>query len=85
MGAGRWGSERRWIQGMAMASQIGIFLALSVAIGWFVGQWLDGWLGTAPWLMILFTLFGIAAGFLEMFRVVMRLSRDEDAESGGDR
>lgn len=34
-----------------------------VAIGWGIGYLLDKKLGTQPWLMLVFLLLGVAAGF----------------------
>ena len=48
---------------------------VSIAAGAFMGYWLDGKLGTFPWLSILFMLFGIAAGFLSLFRAVKAFDR----------
>ncbi|NLC58048.1 MAG: AtpZ/AtpI family protein [Armatimonadetes bacterium] len=70
--------EHRWVRNVALASQVGIFLAVAIAIGWFIGQWLDARLGTTPWLTVLFTLLGTAAGFIELFRVALRIVRDEE-------
>jgi len=41
-------------------------LAVAVAIGWF----LDRWLGTTPFLLILFFLLGGAAGVANVWRLV---------------
>ena len=46
---------------LAFISQIGITIIVCVAIGIFLGWLLDRWLGTAPWLMLVFILLGIAA------------------------
>ena len=37
--------------------------------------------GTAPWLMAIFTVFGIVAGFLNAIRTAIRIGREEDQES----
>jgi ATP synthase protein I len=68
--------DYKWMRGAGMVASIGFILVVSTAIGLGVGYWLDSKLGTAPWLMILFTLLGIAAGFVEMFRIVLGLSKD---------
>ena len=45
---------------------------VAIAIGWWFGQVLDAWFGTAPWLMRVFTAFGVAAGVLNVYRTVSR-------------
>ncbi len=60
-----------------LASSIGIMMVVSVVIGWLFGSWLDSKLGTAPWMMLIFTLMGIAAGFIEMIRIAIVLSKED--------
>ncbi|HEX9843177.1 MAG TPA: AtpZ/AtpI family protein [bacterium] len=59
-------------------SAVGLELGLSVIVGLVVGQWLDSRLGTEPWLLLLFLVFGMIAGF----RSVFRLLRDLNARNG---
>ena len=47
---------------------------VALGIGWWVGQWLDGRFGTAPWLTVLFVLFGLVAGVLNVYRTLARVS-----------
>ena len=43
--------------------QIGPTIIACVAIGVFIGRLLDNLLGTSPWLLLVFTVLGAAAGF----------------------
>jgi len=61
-------------------STIGLELGLAVIIGLWVGQTLDEWWGTDPWMLLLFTLFGVVAGFRSLYRLLMDLQRDEKEE-----
>jgi ATP synthase protein I len=45
-------------------------LVFAIGIGWWFGGLLDGWFGTAPWLMLLFLCLGLAAGVLNVYRAV---------------
>ena len=45
-----------------------IVAALIVSVG--IGLFLDTWLGTKPWLMIVFFVLGAAAGMFNVTRVV---------------
>jgi len=40
----------------------------AVAVGGLIGYFLDQWLHTGPWLMILFGAFGFAGGILEILK-----------------
>jgi ATP synthase protein I len=55
---------------LARLSTIGVTLVAATAIGLAIGYGLDHLLGSGPWLTLTFTLFGIAAGFLNLFRDV---------------
>jgi ATP synthase protein I len=50
------------------AVSLGFVFPVAIAIGFFLGRWLDGVFHTTPWLTIVFTVFGIAAAFLNLFR-----------------
>ena len=67
----------RWIRKAGQASSIGLVMVISIAIGYFFGSWLDRVFDTSPWLMLVFTLMGIVAGFIQMIRIANDLSRDE--------
>jgi F0F1-type ATP synthase assembly protein I len=54
---------KKTIKTLGFISTVGIAMALSIAIGAFIGYYLDRWLGTEPWLSLIFLGFGIAAAF----------------------
>jgi F0F1-type ATP synthase assembly protein I len=47
---------------------VGMQFAGSILLFLFAGRWLDGRLGTEPWLMIVGVMIGAAAGFFSMYR-----------------
>lgn len=48
----------------------GITLASSVVVGFLIGQWIDHhWHLSMPWGTIIFSLTGVTAGFLNLFRI----------------
>jgi ATP synthase protein I len=59
-------------------SIIGIQFPVAIALGYFFGRWLDTQLGSGPWLALVFTLFGVAAGFLNLFRITAQAGRAEE-------
>jgi F0F1-type ATP synthase assembly protein I len=63
---------------IADASAMGLAFPIAIAIGYFWGKSLDQFLGTGPWCTYIFTVFGIAAGFLNAIRVAMRVGKEED-------
>lgn len=59
--------DRRFIRMLGALSTVGITMVAATVIGYFLGLFLDRIFGTAPWLMIIFLLFGIAAGFKNLY------------------
>ena len=57
-------------------STVGLELALSITLGVLGGRWLDGKLGTEPWLLWIGFGFGLAAGARSLYRVARRTHKD---------
>ena len=53
---------------IAGLSSLVLMLPSSIAVGLFIGYYLDKWLGTDPWLLITFLLLGIVSGFYSLLR-----------------
>lgn len=66
-------------EGKSFALKSGTELMAGVGVGAFVGYYLDSWLNTRPWLLILFIFFGFAGGVMNMYRAVSKETplRDE--------
>lgn len=69
------GRPKNATAGLGFALRIGVELVVALAMGVGIGVLLDRWLGTTPWLMLVFILLGAAAGFLNIYRVMMRSTR----------
>jgi ATP synthase protein I len=54
---------------LGMALRTGVELVSSLAVGTAIGWGLDYWLGTAPWLMLMFILFGGVAGIFNVYKM----------------
>lgn len=53
--------------GIGFRAGVEVFSALVVGIG--LGWFLDRWLGTWPWLFLLFFVIGSAAGVMNVYRL----------------
>lgn len=58
--------------GLAYAAALSLFAA--VVAGLIIGWFLDRWLGTRPWLLVLGIVLGAAAGLFEFIRAASKLS-----------
>lgn len=72
-----------WWRAFAEITAIGFTFPLAIAIGYGAGWWMDGKLGTHPWLTLVMTGLGVAAAFVQLFRLGSRNERRE--RSGRDR
>ena len=57
------------MRALSFFSQIGITMAACVVIGVLLGNFLDGLLGSSPWLLLLFSFIGVAAAFKALFDI----------------
>jgi ATP synthase protein I len=64
---------------------LGLEIALSIMFGLFGGQWLDGKLGTAPWLAVLGFFFGCGAAVKALIRTtkeMQAIAKREEKQHG---
>jgi ATP synthase protein I len=66
----------------AQLASVGLELGVAVAIGGGVGWWLDRRFGTKPWLLLLFLLIGVAAGFKGVYAAARKAERELRASNG---
>lgn len=75
---------------LGLALRVGVELVSALAIGLAIGWLLDAWLGTRPWLMLVFILLGGAAGILNVYRMArgfgyaVGYQQDKDQGTGND-
>ena len=67
-------SPTTW-QLIGQLSTIGMSFVFALILGFGAGYWLDGALGTKPWLTFIGFFFGLAAGVLNVYRV-LKLSNE---------
>ena len=53
-------------------------------IGLYIGIYLDKWLGSKPWMTIIWLVIGIAAGFRNLFIMTRRALREQDDSKDDD-
>lgn len=75
-------SNRGWWKAWAEITALALTFPLAVAAGYLLGWWLDGKVGTGPWLTIVFTGLGVAAAFTQLFRLAARHERDDQTRGG---
>ena len=73
------------IESLGIASVMGLHLVSGVVVGMAMGYYLDKYFGTKPWLTLIFLVFGIIAGYKNMFREMQRIQKKEaEADARND-
>jgi ATP synthase protein I len=67
---------------LGQLSSVGMSFVLALVMGFGGGYWLDGQLGTAPWLAFIGFFVGLAAGVLNVYRV-MRATAPQPKQGPG--
>jgi ATP synthase protein I len=62
--------SREDIRLIGQLSTVGLSFVFALVIGFGGGYLLDGWLGTSPWFTFLGFFLGMAAGILNVYRVM---------------
>lgn len=70
-------------QGFGLAFRIGTELVAALAVGLFIGYWLDIWLETTPWMMVVFFFLGSGAGIMNVYRAAQGIGLGVGIGPGG--
>ena len=70
-------------RGMAYGMRMAAELVAAVIVGGAIGYGLDRWLGSTPWLFLLFLVLGFAAGVLNVVRAYEKMQKEIMARTGG--
>ena len=79
--------RRQLFKTLGFLSSIGISMVVATFIGLAMGYYLDKWLGTSPWLTLIFLVLGIISGFRNIFiltnRELKRQQREQEDNDNG--
>nr|WP_167941955.1 AtpZ/AtpI family protein [Desulfobaculum xiamenense] len=73
-------NERPLLDLMGDVGTIGMHMVASTFVGLAMGYYLDKWLGTNPWFLLIFLFIGIAAGFKNVYEQAMRMMNGKDTK-----
>jgi ATP synthase protein I len=73
---------------LGVALRLGVEFVAGIAVGSIIGFFLDRWLGTTPWLFLVFFMIGTGSGFMNVFRTAKNMglmgpSGSPKPENGG--
>ncbi|MFQ5955418.1 MAG: AtpZ/AtpI family protein [Kiloniellales bacterium] len=67
------GGKARAAEGLGLGLRVATELVAALVVGVGIGLLLDYWLGTKPWMLVVFFFLGAAAGFLNVYRTMAGL------------
>ncbi len=74
---------------LGLAFRVSVELVSAVAVGLAIGWALDEWLGTRPWVMVVFIVLGFTAGVMNVYRMASGMGntmgyREKDDAPGSE-
>ena len=61
---------------LAGACTMGLHLVSGPAVGFGIGYFLDDWLGTEPWMKVVFFIFGVISGFRLVYEDARKMVKE---------
>ena len=76
--------NRAWGENLYIVTQLGLTMAGCIAFCFFIGLYLDRWLGTKGIFITIFIILGVIGGGVVVYRQIMEITevKEEDNNSG---
>jgi len=71
-----------WAESSHIVMQIGLTMAGCIVFCFFIGRFLDSWLGTKGIFVTIFTLLGVVGGGNVVYRQIIAVTEKKDKENG---
>ena len=72
--------NRPWVENLSVVMQIGLTMAGCIVFCFFIGLYLDKWIGTKGIFVTIFTILGVVGGAITVYRQIIEVI---DAKSDG--
>ena len=73
--------NRAWAENLSLVMQIGLTMAGCIVFCFFVGLYLDKWIGTRGVFVTIFTVLGVIGGAVTVYRQIMEVIEDKSETS----
>jgi len=81
--------NRAWAEGLHIVLQIGLTMAGCILFCFFIGLYLDRWLGTKGLFIVIFIVLGIIGGGVTVYRQILEVTtdtgKDQNTPGNGNR
>ena len=72
--------NRAWSENLTIVMQIGLTMAGCIVFCFFVGLYLDKWVGTRGIFVTIFTVLGVIGGGVTVYRQLMEVIETKDSD-----
>ena len=70
--------NRDWAENLSIVMQLGLTMAGCIGFCFFIGYYLDKWLGTKGIFITVFTLLGVLGGGNVAYRQILDITKEKD-------
>jgi ATP synthase protein I len=79
--------NRPWVENLSVVMQIGLTMAGCIVFCFFIGLYLDKWIGTRGIFVTIFTILGVVGGAVTVYRQIIEVidAKSEDKDELDDR
>jgi F0F1-type ATP synthase assembly protein I len=76
--------NQAWVENLYIVTQLGLTMVGCIAFCFFIGLYLDRWLGTKGVFITIFIILGVVGGGVVVYRQIMEITevKKEDNNSG---
>jgi len=73
--------NRAWAEGLHIVMQIGLTMAGCIVFCFFVGLYLDRWLGTKGIFVTIFIVLGVIGGGVTVYRQILDVTKEDEEKN----
>ena len=73
--------NRAWAENLAIVMQIGLTMAGCIVFCFFIGLYLDKWIGTRGIFVAIFTVLGVIGGEITVYRQIVKVFQQKEEKS----
>lgn len=69
---------KKSLRSVSLVANFGFTMAAAIFIGYYLGCYIDGKLGTSPWFMLIFLILFMAGAFIKFLQSVREVNNDKE-------
>lgn len=72
------------VKNLTYVSQVAFIMMTPILLGILGGNWVDEKFDTSPWILIVGVVIGVSSAFLNLYKFVMKVAKDNQKERAED-